>query len=54
MAKKDQAGPLGGGPTKIMRCQCSHAYQDKKYGLGMRVFNKGATKYKCTVCKTER
>ena len=29
---------------------CSSAYQDKRYGMGMRVFNKGKDKIRCTVC----
>ena len=40
--------------TKIFKCNCKHAFQDKIYGVGRRVFNKGAGKntevWKCTVC----
>jgi hypothetical protein len=43
------------GQTKIKRCACVHAYQDRKYGLQRRVMNIGGKKtdfttYKCTVC----
>lgn len=40
----------------ILRCSCSHAFQDAKYGSGMRVHNsslKGKA-WRCTVCGTER
>lgn len=43
----------------IVKCKCSHEYQDKKYGAGNRVANKtdkgSATSdvYRCTVCKSE-
>lgn len=42
--------------TKILPCKCQHAYQDKKYGRGMRVHNlaksKNLTKlaWTCTIC----
>ena len=43
--------------AEIKPCSCKHAYQDKLYGKGQRVFNQckgkdGATKslYRCTVC----
>ena len=36
-------------------CKVTHAYQDKKYGNGVRVMNKRTSKketpeYRCTVC----
>lgn len=36
-------------------CKVKHAYQDKKYGKGVRVMNRRTTKketpeYRCTVC----
>jgi hypothetical protein len=40
----------------LLRCTCSHSYQDKKYGKGIRVCNateKGnavLVTYRCTVC----
>jgi len=39
----------------IEKCTCSHEYQDKKYGKGMRVHNKAPKVDKdkgrrCTVC----
>lgn len=42
-------------PVKIARCLCESAYQDRKYGAQMRVYNQtGATGkasgWRCTVC----
>jgi hypothetical protein len=36
----------------IKSCTCSHGYQDKKYGPGLRVMNLSVDgkKYTCTVC----
>lgn len=34
----------------IKPCTCQHSYQDKNYGHGLRVHNKGPTKIVCTVC----
>jgi hypothetical protein len=41
--------------TKVKRCDCKHAYQDEKYGHGMRVHNlkKDGDKANCTVCGRE-
>lgn len=44
--------------TKIVKCDCEHVYQDKKYGRGNRVANKcniglGGEKHRCTVCGKE-
>jgi len=36
--------------TAIKKCYCEHAYQDAKYGKGMRVCNKRVNGYRCTVC----
>jgi hypothetical protein len=42
--------------TKILRCTCSHEFQDKTYGRNMRVHNRLDGKgskvngYACTVC----
>jgi len=43
--------------VKVIHCTCKSTFQDKVYGLGMRVMN--ATKklgliqyYRCTVCST--
>ena len=40
----------------IKQCNCTHAYQDKKYGKGLRVHNlcKDPTKCRCTVCGTAK
>lgn len=47
--------------TKKMKCRCKNAYQDKKYGRGVRVFNKlgkggvgSLSMYRCTVCLNEK
>ena len=44
--------------TILVKCKCSHEYQDKTYGVGIRLANvgisKGASnKYTCTVCGKE-
>lgn len=45
-------------PTKIMACKCHHAYQDRLYGAGLRVFNLAPgndgrqNNWRCSVCKT--
>ncbi len=40
----------------ILPCNCKHAYQDKRYGIGKRVHNptKDESKFKCTVCGKEK
>lgn len=41
---------------KILKCNCDHEYQDRKYGNGMRAHNPQKTvpvKYRCTVCGKE-
>ncbi|MDP3703594.1 MAG: hypothetical protein Q8R78_04340 [Candidatus Omnitrophota bacterium] len=46
--------------TKIIRCDCKHATQDRLYGAEMRVHNRTqkATAprvgWRCTVCRKER
>lgn len=37
--------------TSVLKCSCTHEYQDQKYGKGMRVKN-GTQKgtHRCTVC----
>lgn len=34
----------------ITKCTCHNEYQDRKYGAGNRVHNKGEKKIRCTVC----
>ena len=38
--------------VKVLACDCSHEYQDKKYGSGKRLHNscKDDKDWKCTVC----
>lgn len=45
--------------TQILKCECKHDYQDKRYGCGMRVHNalapaKGSQQWRCTVCEKVR
>lgn len=46
--------------TVIKKCSCSHEYQDKRYGTGMRVHNvgkkppTGSAFVKCTVCGSKK
>ena len=54
MAKEPKASSKEG--TTVMRCTCTHRYQDRIYGAQMRLHNRsqkdgGAT---CTVCGTEK
>lgn len=39
--------------NRIYKCSCSHEYQDKLYGSGMRVQNVTVKGYRCTVCSQE-
>jgi hypothetical protein len=40
--------------VKVVKCKCDHKGQDKLYGQGMRLANRGASAdkpvYTCTVC----
>lgn len=36
--------------TVIKQCGCTHPYQDRQYGKGNRVWNRGPKGMKCTVC----
>jgi len=42
----------------ILKCDCYHEYQDRRYGQGKRVHNAcqpGEPRaYRCTVCRRER
>lgn len=42
--------------TSILRCNCIHEFQDKRYGYKMRVMNSMLADgmHKCTVCGTEK
>lgn len=42
--------------TDIRRCNCKHAWQDRRYGKGMRVHNRMPQKSlnRCTVCGNEK
>lgn len=40
--------------TKILKCDCKHDVQDKIYGKGNRLHNKGLKQYTCTVCEKKR
>lgn len=41
--------------SKLHKCDCQHAYQDEKYGAGVRVMNKTKPErmYRCTVCSKQ-
>lgn len=50
MAKATKAAAKG---TIIARCECSNAFQDKRYGRGLRLHNRctgDVEKSRCTVC----
>ena len=36
----------------VIKCKCTHEYQDKKYGRGNRVYVPTAKGARCTVCET--
>lgn len=36
--------------TKLIKCDCTNTYQDKRYG-GLRVANQTKGGWRCTVCK---
>lgn len=46
--------------SKILPCKCPHDYQDAVYGKDKRVHNqtkqsaKDSSKYRCTVCGSEK
>lgn len=57
MADKNEEKPkTPKAGTVIRRCTCSHEYQDKTYGAGMRVHNiaKKGDGARCTICATMR
>lgn len=44
-------------PTTLRKCdgpRCNSAYQDEKYGVAVRVFNKFLKGVRCTVCGTTK
>jgi hypothetical protein len=52
MAKDEPIGKT----TTLIKCDCVNAYQDERYGQGMRVHNlmKGEPKRgRCTICEKE-
>jgi len=50
--KIEQSGPKMG--SSILRTDsCASSFQDATYGKGVRVFNVGKGKVRCTVCKHE-
>ena len=43
--------------TKVLPCKCKSEYQDKRYGVGLRVHNstvKPTPGWRCTVCKDKK
>lgn len=59
--KIEQSGPKSSGASSssaqgstILRTDtCASSFQDAAYGRGVRVFNAGKGKVRCTVCKHE-
>ncbi len=53
MSKKvEQSGPKMG--SVVLRTDsCQSSFQDETYGRGVRVFNVGKGKLRCTVCSRE-
>ena len=41
--------------TKILKCECSHSFQDGKYGVGRRLHNPTTREgtWRCTVCSSD-
>lgn len=46
--------------TQILRCACTHAFQDERYGAGNRVHNRmksdksNTPEWRCTVCSSKQ
>lgn len=36
--------------TNIKKCSCEHVFQDVKYGIGQRLYNKCVKGWRCSVC----
>ncbi len=36
--------------TKIIKCDCNHKWQDKRYGKKRRMANQCEKGFRCTVC----
>jgi hypothetical protein len=36
--------------TVVQKCTCVSDFQDKMYGVGMRIKNSTGSGYRCTVC----
>lgn len=47
-------GKANKGGTTVQKCTCESAYQDEKYGAGMRVHNVTDDGTRCTVCATKK
>lgn len=59
MEKMEKTEHIKPKSVKIKSCTCSHKFQDRVYGKGMRVHNVMHSSFdnkrcRCTVCKTER
>lgn len=44
----------GSRATSKKECSCTHAFQNKTYGKGIRVHNKTKDGWRCTACGTAR
>lgn len=40
-------------PPSKRKCLCKNEFQDKKYGVGIRLHNRYKLGHRCTVCGTE-
>lgn len=41
----------------ILKCDCKHAFQDRRYGKGNRVHNRcdgAGGKWRCTICTKQK
>lgn len=57
MAKVSEAPKAGGKVNTgsiVASCDCSHTYQDEKYGKGQRVMNGCRGGYSCTICSKKK
>jgi len=37
--------------TKVEKCDCKSEFQDKQFGVGMRLKNSTSKGFRCTVCR---
>lgn len=56
MAKKSASSTVvvTGKGTNVQRCTCAHPAQDRIYGSGNRLHNRGSKQSSCTSCGQKR